>query len=201
MAVRTKCPCCGKPFSAPDECRSRKVDCPKCEHRFVLKTLEEIEEERHAAQLRELREAEDRERLALIESREKKVQLPVPGLTYSERFQTGRQAVRNYDPKAPSRYLRLRAFSDLFLVAAYVGLIGAGIACGLTVWLRVDGAIPSHGLLGLALVAEVLFGVAWYLGFKLLAELVHWLAEVGDGQYAVVRLLLDLRENTDHDED
>jgi len=194
LAVRTKCPCCGKPFSAPDEYRGKKVDCPKCGHRFVLKTPEELDAEKNAAEEDRRKQAEDRQRLALIESRELRDRGGVP---YYERYQTGDRPVRNYDPKAPSRFSRMRALSDLLLAGAYIGLLLAAVGAGLTIYLRVGGMLDSTVLLLLCLVGWAIVGLGLFLGLKVLAELAFLLAFLADQQSDAVQLLLDIQENTD----
>jgi DNA-directed RNA polymerase subunit RPC12/RpoP len=197
LALRTSCPCCGKAFSAPDEYKGRKIDCPRCGHRFVLKTREELLSEREEDEKRRLKQEDDLRRLELIERQEKRNLERQAGLPYYERYQTGRQPVRNYDPMAPSRFLRMRALSDLLLVGAYASLALSLVGAGVTVYLGVSGAPTSIAVLLLCVIGWILGGFVLFLFLKYLAELAFLLASLGDQQHHVVQLMLDLRENTD----
>jgi len=196
LALRTHCPCCGKPFSAPEEYKGRKVDCPKCGHRFVLKTPEELAEEKAIEEKRREKQRNDLRRLELIERQERRG-VERSGVPYYERFQTGVQPVRHYDPKAPSRFLRLRALSDLLLMAAYAGLMLTLLGVGLTVYSKVSGEIESLTVLLLCVIGWIFGGGLVYLLLKCLAELAFVFASIGDQQNDLVQLLRDLRENTD----
>ena len=200
MAVRTACPYCRKTFSAPDEYRGRKVDCPRCGRRNVLRTPEDLDRAAEdAAHEEKLLEA-DREKIALIES----VQAGTGkrrGRPYYEEYQTGNQAVRHFDPRAPSRFVRLRTLSDFIVVGAYVELLLALVGIGLTFYLWLRGIIPAGSLLILCVIAWIMVGAALYLLFKGLGELVALFIDLADQQADTVRLLLDIRENTDEEEE
>ncbi len=197
MALKTFCPCCSKPFSAPEEYKGKKVDCPKCEHRFVLRSPEEMRQEKEAQEQKRRDQENDLRRLELIERQERRSLERQAGKPYYERFQTGEQRVRNYDPKAPSRFLRLRALSDLTLFGAYAVLLLALVGGGLTVYAAVSGEIASLTVALIASIAWVLGGTCLFLFLKYLAEMAFLLASLGDQQNDVVQLLLDVRENTD----
>ena len=195
MALKTFCVYCKKSFSAPEEYRGKKVDCPACGRRFILQT----EEDMHAVEEAELaarrRVEEDREKLALIERVESlrgRRRRP-----YYEEYQTGVEGVRHFNPRAPSRYLRVRAISDFMVLGAYVEILLVAVGIGLMIHLKVTGRIESVSLFFALLVAWLVPGIALFLFFKYLGELAFLLAEVGDQQNDVVQLLLDVRENTD----
>jgi hypothetical protein len=73
----------------------------------------------------------------------------------------------------------------------------AGI--GLTVYLKFAGVISSIVILSIVLIGWILVGGVLFLLLKYLAELALLMASLGDQQNDVVRLLLDLRDNTDVD--
>ena len=138
---------------------------------------------------------EDREKLALIErveSRRGRKRRP-----YYEEYQTGVEGVRHFNPRAPSRFLRVRAISDFMVLGAYVEILLVAVGIGLMIHLKLTGAIPSLSLFFALVVAWLVPGIALFLFFKYLGELAFLLAEVGDQQNDVVQLLLDVRENTD----
>lgn len=118
-------------------------------------------------------------------------------MPYYERYQTGLQAVRHYNPNAPSRFLRLRALSDLLILSAYLVVMLAMSGAGLTVYLKIVGVLPSVSLLLLCLIGWTILGTVSYLILKYLGEVAFLLAGVGDLQDDVVQLLLDIRDNTD----
>ena len=197
MAVRTSCPRCQKRFSAPEDYLGKKIDCPKCGHRWILRSREEERrlEERERELL--LEQEKDRRRLELIERAEKKSENAPDGRPYYERFQTGLQAVRNYNPNAPSRFPRLRALSDVLIFGAYVAAMLDAVGAGLTIYLKAAGVLESTAVLLLCLAGWALLGTVLFLGLKTLGEVAFLLADLGDQQYDLVRLLLDVRENTD----
>ncbi|MBN1442497.1 MAG: hypothetical protein JXA90_07300 [Planctomycetes bacterium] len=194
MAVRTSCPRCGKRFSAPDSYLGKKEACPRCGYRFILRSREEELEIREQEQRRRREEENDVRRLELIERQEKKKELS--GQPYYERYQTGLQAVRHYHPNAPSRFLRLRALSDLLILSAYLVLMLVVLGAGLMVYLAVQGGAGVASLL-LGLVACALLAALSFLFLKYLGEMAFVIADLTDLQNDVVQLLLDLRENTD----
>ena len=70
---------------------------------------------------------------------------------------------------------------------------------GLTIYLKVVGEIDSIVILSMVLIGWILVGGILFLLLKYLAELALLMAGLGDQQNDVVRLLLDLRDNTDED--
>ena len=105
--------------------------------------------------------------------------------------------MRNYDPRSGPGFLSLRYLADLLLIGAYAALLLSLTGIGLTVYLQVTGEIGSIVILSLILIGWVLVGGILFLLLKYLAELALLLASLGDQQNDVVRLLLDLRVNTD----
>jgi hypothetical protein len=197
VAVRAVCPSCAKRFSAPEDYVGKKVDCPKCEARFVLTSPEEAERRAKEEAEREREREEDRKRLALIERQELRGGGSQSGQTYLEKFGTGVEPVRHFDPRAPSRFLRMRALSDWLLVSAYLALVLVLAGAGLTVVLSAAGVLPSVTVLVLCLVGWALLGTVLYCGLKTLGELAFLLSDLGDQQNDLVHLLLDIRVNTD----
>ena len=197
MALKTSCPCCGKLFSAPEEYAGKKTNCPKCDHRFVLKTEEQALQEAAELEAKKLQQLEDQRRIDLIERQEKKNLDRQAAMPYYERFQTGTQPVRNYDPRSGPGFLSLRYLADLLLIGAYAALLLSLTGVGLSVYLQVTGEIGSIVILSLILIGWVLVGGVLFLLLKYLAELALLLASLGDQQNDVVRLLLDLRVNTE----
>jgi DNA-directed RNA polymerase subunit RPC12/RpoP len=195
MALKTFCVYCKKSFSAPEEYRGKKVDCPACGRRFILQTEEDLHAVEEAELAARRKVEEDREKLALIErveSRRARMRRP-----YYEEYQTGVEGVRHFNPRAPSRYLRVRAISDFMVLGAYVEILLVAVGIGLMIHLKVTGGIESVSLFFALLVAWLVPGIGLFLFFKYLGELAFLLAEVGDQQNDVVQLLLDVRENTD----
>lgn len=196
MAVRTACPYCRKRFSAPDDYLGRKVECPRCGRRSILRTRADLDREAEdAAEEEKLLEA-DREKIALIESLQARSSKK-PGRPYYEEYQTGSQAVRHFDPRAPSRFTRIRTLSDFVVVGAYVELLLVVCGIGLTFYLWWRGIIPTGSLLVVCLIGWIIVGTALYLLFKCLGELTSLFVDLADQQTDTVRLLLDIRENTD----
>ena len=197
MAVKTSCARCGKRFSAPEDYLGKKIDCPKCGHRSVLRTPEEERESQERETELARRQEEDYRRLALIERAEKRNERSKEGSSYYERFRTGGDAVRHYNPSSPSRYLRLRTLSDLLIFTAYVALMLVLVGMGLTIFLKIKGVVASVAVLLLCLVGWMFLGAVLYTLLKLCGELTFLLADLGDQQNDLVQLLLDVRENTD----
>ncbi|MGQ9591656.1 MAG: hypothetical protein ACUVYA_15340 [Planctomycetota bacterium] len=195
MALKATCPHCKKSFSAPEEYRGRKVACPGCGRRIPVQTEEEIQ-----AKLLEEKEAErkkeaDREKIALIErleSREKRR----AGKPYYEEFQTGREAVRHYNPRGSARYARFRILSDFLVLGAYFELLLVCVGIGLGIYLRLSGFVTNGAVLLIVLVAWLVLGTVLFLLLKYLGELAFLLADVAEQQADVVGLLQDIRENT-----
>lgn len=146
---------------------------------------------------KKLQQREDRRKIELIERQEKKTLDRKAAMPYYERFQTGTQPVRNYDPRSGPGFLSLRYLADLLLIGAYATLLLALTGIGLTVYLQMAGEIGSIVILSIILIGWVLGGGILFLLMKYLAELALLLASLGDQQNDVVRLLLDLRDNTD----
>jgi hypothetical protein len=203
LALKASCAFCKKTFSAPEEYRGKKVDCPSCGRRFVLLTEEEAHQASAAAAAevedsRRKRE-EDRQKIALLERLESRARKR-SGKPYYEEFQTGSAGVRHFSPTAPSRFLRFRALSDVIVLGAYLELLLVAVGAGIMVYLRYSGIIETASVLFALLVAWLVVGIGLYLFFKYLGELAFLLADVGDQQNDLVQLLLDLRDNTDRED-
>jgi uncharacterized Zn finger protein (UPF0148 family) len=196
MALKASCTFCKKTFSAPEEYQGKKVECPSCGRRSVLRTEAEL----HAAaeQEQELRRKrqDDREKLALIERMEARGRKG-SGKPYYEEFQTGVEGVRHFNPREVSRYIGFRNLSDLLVLGAYVELLLVAVGVGSIVYLKLDGTIGSVPLLIALIIVWLVIGIALYLLLKYLGELSFLLADVGDQQNDIVQLLLDIRDNTD----
>jgi len=197
LAVKNSCARCGKRFSAPENYLGKKIDCPRCGHRTVLRTPDEEREIKEREEQLRRTQKEDRRKLDLIERAEQKNRRLQASRPYYEKYQTGLQAVRHHNPNAPSRFVRLRALSDLLILSAYLTLMLVLVGAGLTVYLQVEGGLSSLPLLLLCLVGWALLGTVLYVSLKYLGELAFVLADMGDQQNEMVQLLLDLRENTD----
>jgi DNA-directed RNA polymerase subunit RPC12/RpoP len=196
MAVKTSCSYCKKSFSAPEEYRGKKVECPSCGRRFILRTEEDIHAVQEQVEAANKKREEVREKLALIEKIESRGPKK-PGRPYYEEFQTGVDGVRHFNPRATSRFLRFRTFSDFLVLGAYLEILLVAVGIGLMIYLRISGLISSVSVLFALLVAWLILGAGLFLFFKYLGELAFLLAEVGDQQNDIVQLLLDLRVNTD----
>lgn len=196
MALKASCPHCKKGFSAPEEYRGRKVVCPGCGRRIPVQTEEEIQaklsEEREAERLREA----DREKIALIERMEARGQKR-SGKPYYEEFQTGRDAVRHYNPRGSSRFARFRALSDFLVLGAYLEGFLVCVGIGLGIYLRVAGIVASAAVLFSLLIGWLVLGTVLFLLLKYLGELAFLLADVAEAQLDIVQLLQDIRENTE----
>ena len=193
MAVKNICPKCKKNFSAPDNYLGKKVECPRCGHRSILRSPEELRELEEVQSARQRKIEEDRERISLIE----KMEARKGGRPYYEEYGVGVDAVRHYNPNAPSRFLRVRALSELMILGAYLTVFLILMGIGLTVYLKIAGVIASVPVLLVCLVGWAILGVLLYLALKYLGELAFLLADVGDQQNDLVQLLLDIRENTE----
>jgi DNA-directed RNA polymerase subunit RPC12/RpoP len=197
LAVKTACRLCHKPFSAPEEYLGKKVDCPRCGHRSVLRTQEELQAIEERERELERHQEDDRRRLALIERQMERARALQGAQPYFEKFLTGTRPVRHYSPNTPSRFLRLRALSDPLLMAAWLSVMLVLLGAGLSIYLAVHGTLPSLSVLLLCLVGWSLLGTFLFFGFKCLGELAFLLADLGDQQNDLVQLLLDLRDNSD----
>lgn len=195
MAVKNVCPSCKKNFSAPESYVGRKVECPLCGHKAILRSPEELHELETMQEERQKKLEEDQKRLELIERMD--IRRRHSSRPYYETYGTGQSAVRHFNPNSPSRYLRLRALSELFLLLAYVELVLVLMGVGLTVYLKLSGVLTSIPLLVLCLVGWGILGTVLYIALKLAGELCFLLSDLGDQQRDVTELLLDLRENTD----
>lgn len=196
MAIRTTCIYCKKSFTAPDEYRGRKIDCPACKRRFVLRSAADLRAEQAEELDLERQREEDKEKLALIERIESKGHRR-GGRPYYEEYQTGTEGVRHFNPRAPSRFPRIRALSDFLVLAAYFELLLVAVGVGLMIFFRLSGIIQSIPLLFALVIAWLVVGIALFIFFKYLGEIAFLLADLGDQQRDTVHLLLDLRENTD----
>ena len=194
MAIKNICPRCKKAFSAPDDSLGKKVECPACGHRSILRTLEEVKELENVQNERQRKIEEDRDRLALIEKMESRGRGSRP---YHEEYGITSESVRHFNPNAPSRFLRVRALSELLVLGAYLVVFLVLLGMGLTVYLKITGVIGSIPVLLLGLLGWAIGGVVLYLALKYLGELAFLLADVGDQQNDVVQLLLDVRDNTE----
>lgn len=193
MAVKTACPFCAKRFSAPDEYAGKRVECPRCGRKVLVRSRDEI---RREAEAEEKQRASDRERLALIERQDRR-RRERAAKPYYEEYLSGTGGVRHYNPNAPSRSLRLRVLSDLLVLAAYVGAFLTLLGMIVTVVLWLDGTLPGATLLVLCLVGWAIVGLGLFCALKAAAEVAFLLCDVGDHQHDVVQLLRDLRDNTD----
>ena len=194
MAVKNVCPRCKKNFSAPESYLGKKVECPSCGHRSILRSQEEQKELEEVQSARQQKLEDDKERIALIERMEARSRGSRP---YYEEYGVGLEHVRHYNPNAPSRFLRFRALSELLILGAYLELFLVLMGIALTVYLKIAGVIENVPLLLIALVGWGVGGALVYLGLKFLGELAFLLADVGDQQNDLVQLLLDVRENTE----
>jgi DNA-directed RNA polymerase subunit RPC12/RpoP len=194
MAVKNVCPKCKKSFSAPDNYLGKKVECPSCGHRSILRTVEEQKDLEEVQTARQRKIVEDQERLALIEKMEARGR---GGRPYYEEYGVGVDPVRHYNPNAPSRFLRVRALSELLILGAYLAVFLVLMGVGLTVYLKITDVIQSVPLFLVCLVGWAVAGVVLYLSLKYLGELAFLLADVGDQQNDLVQLLLDVRDNTE----
>ena len=197
MAIKNTCPKCKKSFSAPDESLGKKVECPICAHKMILRSQEELQELEEVQSARQRKIEEDREKIALIERMEVRGRGARP---YSEEYGISPRSVRHFNPNAPSRFLRVRALSELLLLGAYLSMFLVLLGMGLTVYLKIVDVIPGVPLLLVCLLGWALGAVVLYLGMKYLGELAFLMADMGDQQNDLVQLLLDIRDNTEPQE-
>lgn len=196
MAIRASCPHCKRTFSAPEEYRGKKVGCPACGRRFLLRTPEELDAAAKEVEERQRKREEDRERLALIERMESRGQRRI-GRPYYEEFQTGQEGVRHFHPRSHSRFARFRALSDFLVLGAYLELLLVSVGVGLLIYLKISGVIAAFSVLFLWILGWLAIGASGFLLLKYLGELAFLLADMADQQNDVVQLLQDIRENTD----
>ncbi len=195
MAVKNTCPKCKKRFSAPESYLGKKIECPRCGQRVLLRSPEQVRTEIEAKAERERQLEEDQRRLALIERME--IRRRHASTPYYETYGTGESSVRHFNPGAPSRFLRFRALSDVLTFSAYIVALLVLLAIGLTVYLKFAGVIPGIPLMLLCIAGLVAVGLTLYLVLKFLGELAFTLSDVADQQNDLVQLLLDVRENTE----
>jgi DNA-directed RNA polymerase subunit RPC12/RpoP len=194
MAVKNVCPNCKKSFSAPESYLGKKVECPTCGHKSVLRSADELEELENMQAARQRQREEDQRRVELIERMETRREASRP---YYETYGTGQKAVRHFNPNAPSRFLRFRALSEVLLIFAYVELLLVFLGIGVTIFLKVTGVITTIPVLLLCLVGWSVFGTVLYLGLKFAGEFAFLLSDIGDLQKDLVQILLDISENTE----
>jgi len=195
MAIRVSCEHCKKSFTAPEQYHGKKIECPSCGRKFVVRTPEDLSAAHKEAEAAEKQREEDREKLALIERLDSKGHRKA-GRPYYEEFQTGSEGVRHFSAGAPSRFSRFRALSDFLVLGAYLELLLVSVGIGLVIYLRLSGTLESVSLLFLLIVIWLVIGAGLFLFLKYLGELAFLLAEVGDQQHDIVQLLQDLRDNT-----
>ena len=195
MAVRNTCPECKKRFSAPEEYVGRKIECPRCGSKVLLRSDADILKQAEHEKTRQRQLDEDERKIALIERMEERRRWT--SKPYYEEFGTGVSSVRHFNPAATSRFLRFRALSEILTFSAYVVALLVMVGIGLTVYLKLSGTIPTITLLLVCLIGWALAGTVLFLTLKFLGELAFALSEVGDQQNDVVQLLLDVRENTE----
>jgi len=183
MAVRSVCEHCGRPFSAPDETLGKKIDCPSCGRRARVLAPEALEALAREREEKARWQEEQDDRIRLVEEMDARESVPGShgGLAVS---------VSNFQPKAGKRHPRLRAFSRILLVLAYMEL-GLGF---LLLWFTVvSEPTESYDWVSIAAILAVAlftFGV-----LKFLSEACIALAEIGDHQSDVRALLLDERHD------
>jgi hypothetical protein len=165
----------------------------------VIRTVEEEAEMRAQQDAVDRKLAEDREKIELIERLETRPTPQDPSYSepYYERYKTGVQSVRHYHPDQPSRFRRLRALSDLLLFAAYLEIAIALVLAGILIALKASGDLSSTVLFVVALCGTLAVGVFGFFSLKFFGEVAFLLADIGDQQSDVVRLMLDVRSNTD----
>ena len=195
MALKATCSFCKRTFSAPDEYRGKKVDCPSCGRRVLVQTDEDLQAAQEREEENQRRLEADKDRIALIERMDSRGRRRA-GRPYYEEFQTGSEGVRHFNPRGPSRFLRFRSLADFLVLGAYLELLLVAVGIGLTIYLKIAGVLESIAVLFVVVVAWLVVGGGLYLFFKYLGELAFLLADVGDQQNDLVQLLLDLRENT-----
>ena len=85
--------------------------------------------------------------------------------------------MRHFNPKAPSRFLRVRALSDLLILGAYVQILLVAMGIGLMIYFRLSGLIPSVSIFFVLIIGWLVAGIALFLFFKCLGELAFLLAD------------------------
>lgn len=183
MAVRSLCEQCGRPFSAPDETLGKKIECPSCGRKARVLApgeLADLAKER-AAQMRWQEEQDDR--IKLVEEMAARESVPGShgGLTAN---------VSNFQPRAGTRYPRLRAFSRILLLFAYLEM---GIGLLVLAWVVTgtsEGGSDGVLMAGILMAALFAFGI-----LKFLSEACIALAEIGDRQSDLRALMLDERND------
>ena len=203
MALKASCPYCKRSFSAPEEYKGKKIDCPSCTRKVLVQTEAEVHaQEAQQEELKRKRE-EDKDKIALIERQDSRARPRIghraghqAGRPYYEEFQTGAEGVRHFNPRAPSKFQRFRALSDFLVLGAYLELLLVGVGLGLLIYLRLSGWIENLALLFSLIVVWLILGTGLYMLFKYLGELAYLLADIGDQQNDVVQILLDIREST-----
>ena len=183
MAVRSLCEQCGRPFSAPDETLGKKIDCPSCGRKARVLAPGEIAElaKERAEQARWQEEQDDRIRLVEEMAARESVPGSHGGLTAN---------VSNFQPRAGTRYPRLRAFSRVLLLLAYLET-----AIGMVVIIWMFTTASEAGIDGV-LMAGVLMAALFAFGIlKFLSEACIALAEIGDRQSDLRALMLDERHD------
>ena len=177
-------------ISAPEEYVGRRIDCPRCANRLLLRTPGEEREAAVADEERDRRLEADREKLALLEKLEERSERP----PRRERGDRASSRVRHYDPDAPSRFFRLRALADLAILGAYFALFtslaGAGVTAA-ALWEE------GWGWAAAAAAAWLLVAAVLFLALKLAGEFCFVLADLADAQGGAVDLLQDVRESMD----
>lgn len=196
MAIKASCPYCKKQFSAPEEYRGRRLACPSCSKRFVLKTDEDLQAAQRESEASQRKREEDREKIALMERLDARGQKRV-GRPYYEEFQTGHEGVKHWSPRSHSRFSRFRALSDFLVLGAYVEVLLAAVGVGLVIFLGLSGDIERLPILLLLIVGWLIVGTALFLFLKYLGELAFLLADAADQLNDVVGLLQDVRDNTE----
>ena len=195
MAVRTSCPHCEKPFSAPEDYLGRKVECPRCGRKSVLRTPQEAERATQLAQEEQRRLEEDREKIAFLEEvesrnrhRERSYYEEYGAIGYDDRY---------HGTRSPSRSVGLRALANFLLVGAYLELFVAAVGVGVTGYLWLTQWLTSTAVLVLILIAWALLGISFFFILKCLGELAHSLADLSDQQGRTLRMLFDARYESD----
>lgn len=198
MALKAACAHCRKAFSAPEEYRGKKIDCPACGRRVLVQTEADLQALQSREKDLKRKREEDKDKIALIEKIDSRTRKP-SGRPYYEEYQTGAQGVRNYNPRAPSKFARFRSLSDILVLCAYFELFLVAVGTGLMIYLKLTGFIPNLATLLSLIVIWLLTGSGLYFLFKFLGEFAYLLSDVGDQQNDIVQLLLDLRENTNRE--
>ncbi len=199
MALKASCPFCKRNFSAPEEYRGKRVDCPSCARKVLVQTQDEVQAEEAQQEALQRKREEDRDKIALIERMDSRARHRA-GRPSFEEFQTGSHGIRNFNQRVSSKFQRFRALSDFLVLGAYLELLLVGVGLGLLIYLKISGVIHDVALFFSVVLIWLIAGAGLYLFFKFLGELACLLADVGDQHNDMVQLLLDIRENTQHEE-